>query len=212
MATTTATARAYEQLRMWLRDGTFSPGTMLSENDLAQRLAMSRTPVRAALRRLESDGWLTIYPQRGALVLTLSAAESIAVAEARQVLEAAHIGTLSMQARDRLCQQLEESIRQQMLVFEQGGDKQLVQLTIDFHRAFVEVGGNPILLGFYDRLRERQAVMTRRTRSDVAGRWEEFLDEHRRLVEHVRAGNRDAFLAELRDHIALTHGSLMGPF
>lgn len=209
-AVTTAISQAYEELRGWLRDGTFPPGTMLSEHDLAQRLGVSRTPVRGALRRLESDGWLTIYPQRGALVRTLSADEAIAVSDARQVLESAYVDALSDEARARLCRDLEESIQQQILACEQDDYEHVVQLTIDFHRALVAAGGNPILLELYDRLRERQEVMTLRTHADVVGRWGDFIAEHRRLVEHVRSGDRDAFLAELRAHIVHTHGSLMG--
>ncbi|WP_168223436.1 GntR family transcriptional regulator [Plantibacter sp. M259] len=202
--------QAYEQLLDWLRDGTFPPGMMLSEHDLAHRLSVSRTPVRAALRRLESDGWLTIYPQRGALVRTLTAAEAIDVSDARQVLESACIDALSDEARVRLCRELEQSIQQQIFASEQGNYEQVVKLTIDFHRAFVVAGDNPILLDFYDRLRDRQEVMTLRARPDVAGRWSDFIAEHRSLVECARAGDRAAFLVELRAHIVNTHGSLMG--
>ena len=207
----TATEVAYQQLLAWLRDGTFPQGSMLSENDLSKRLAVSRTPVRGALRRLESDGLVTIFPQRGALVRTLTAEEARAVADARQVLESAALDSLSVEARQRLCIRLEESIQDQLTELEQGSYERVVQLTIDFHRIFVEAGGNPILLEFYDKLRQRQAAMTLRTYDDVAGRWSEFIAEHRRLVEHVRTGDRGAFLAELRSHIHHTHGSLMGP-
>lgn len=209
IAPPTAVGRAYQQVRAWLQDGTFPPGTMLSENDLARRLSVSRTPVRSALRRLESDGWLTIYPQRGALVRGLSAEEAIAVSDARQVLESAYVDALSPTRRQRLCERLEQMMDLEQEELEHGSYEKLVQLTIDFHRAFVEVGENPVLLEFYDRLRERQSVMTLQTREAVAGRWEDFRAEHRRLIEAMRAGDREIFLHELRSHIVLTHGSLM---
>ncbi|MCU1477828.1 MAG: transcriptional regulator [Subtercola sp.] len=205
-----AVEQAHAQLREWLRDGTFPPGSMLSENDLAKRLGMSRTPVRAALRRLEADGWVTIYPQRGALVRTLSIDEAIAVSDARVVLESAHIDALSDDARAQLCSRLEDSIRQQIAELEQGSYEKLVPLTIDFHRAFVEAGDNPLLIDFYDRMRDRQSVMMLRTYEQVTGRWDEFIAEHRRLLDRAKEGNRAAFLAELRSHIIQNHGPLMG--
>ena len=78
MATTArgdASRRAYDRIRHDIVAGTLAPGTMLSENELATELGMSRTPVRTALSRLQSEGWVTIYPQRGALVRELTADE-----------------------------------------------------------------------------------------------------------------------------------------
>ncbi len=204
-----AADRAYQRVRGWLQDGTFPPGSMLSENDLAARLDVSRTPVRSAVRRLEAEGWLTIYPKRGALVRGLSVHEAIAVSDARQVLESAYVDSLTDAAHEQLCDRLESMMEAERAEYENGSYEKLVQLTIDFHRAFVEVGGNPLLLEFYDRLRERQSVMTLQTRDTVAGRWDDFHAEHRRLIECMRARDREGFVRELGTHIAATHGPLM---
>lgn len=204
-----ASGRALTQIRQWLRDGTLPPGTMLSEHELAGRLEMSRTPVRAAIRHLEAEGWLTIYPQRGALVRGLSAEEARAVSEARQILESAYIDSLSDNARTALCERLERSIQEQINELQHGSYERLVQLTIDFHRAFVEVGNNPVLLDFYERTRERQALMGLHTYDQIAGRWEQFIGEHRQLLELTRSGDRTAFLNALQSHIMETHGTLL---
>jgi len=197
-------------MREWLRDGTIEPGAMLSEHELAARFAVSRTPVRSALKKLEADGWLTIYPKRGALVRVLSAREAQEVSDARQVLEAAYVDVLPDDVRADFCCRLDRMIEEEEAEHTSGSYERLVQLTIDFHRAFVEVGGNTVLLEFYDRLRDQQSIMTLRTEAQVAGRWAEFTAEHRELVEQMRRGDREAFSAVLRGHILRTHGPLMG--
>ncbi|MGK9221168.1 MULTISPECIES: GntR family transcriptional regulator [unclassified Microbacterium] len=207
---TTAVERVHAQVRQWLRDGTIEPGAMLSEHELAERFSLSRTPVRSALKKLEADGWLTIYPKRGALVRVLSAEEAKEVSDARQVLETAYVDVLPADVREEFCRRLDGMIAAEEAEHASGSYERLVQLTIDFHRAFVEVGGNSVLLEFYDRLRDRQSIMTLRTEDQVAGRWAEFTAEHRELVEQMRRGDRDGFSAILRHHILRTHGPLMG--
>ena len=67
--------------------GAFPGGELISEGEVATALGMSRTPVREAFLRLEAEGLLRLYPQRGALVVPVSSEEARAVIEARLVLE-----------------------------------------------------------------------------------------------------------------------------
>lgn len=78
---------AYAQLRAAIREGQFQPGERLREVDVAERLALSRTPVREALRKLESDGIVEHRPRIGAVIRTLSRPEVVELYEMRLVLE-----------------------------------------------------------------------------------------------------------------------------
>ena len=78
---------AYLQLRDAIRDGTFGPGDRLREVEVAERLKLSRTPIREALRRLESDGIVEHKPRIGAIIRTLSRTEVVELYEMRLVLE-----------------------------------------------------------------------------------------------------------------------------
>jgi len=82
-----AADRAYAHIKKRLLDGRFAGGTLLSENDLAKRLSMSRTPVRQAFLQLEAEGLLELYPRRGALVVPISPSEAEDVLEARLLIE-----------------------------------------------------------------------------------------------------------------------------
>lgn len=64
---------AYETIRGWIASGRLQEGTVTSENALAGQLDMSRTPIRAALQQLETEGYLRIVPKHGVLILHASA-------------------------------------------------------------------------------------------------------------------------------------------
>lgn len=76
----------YAQLRQEIRDKQLSAGVRLRETDIAERLNVSRTPVREALRRLESEGLVRLAPPRGFVVTRLTPAKVMELYAMRQVL------------------------------------------------------------------------------------------------------------------------------
>ena len=79
--------RAYQSLRKAIRDGAIVHGVLYSEKDLADRLGISRTPVREALIELAREGLVTIAPQRGFQLHSLSHAEQEEVYELRLAID-----------------------------------------------------------------------------------------------------------------------------
>src|ERR1700735_490865 len=84
--------RALDYVKNQILTGAFPGGELISEGEVAAALGMSRTPVREAFLRLEAEGLLRLYPQRGALVVPVSSEEAHAVIEARRVLEQFAVG------------------------------------------------------------------------------------------------------------------------
>src|SRR3954452_13514203 len=82
-----ATTRVYQHLKRNILEQVHPGGTLLTEAEIADAVGVSRTPVREALLRLESEGLLALYPKRGALVLPVSAREVDEVVEARILIE-----------------------------------------------------------------------------------------------------------------------------
>jgi DNA-binding GntR family transcriptional regulator len=80
---------AYLKLREEIREGRLQPGDRLRETELAERLAVSRTPIREALKRLESEGLVVFSQPRGLTVAELNAAQVLELYAMREVLEAA---------------------------------------------------------------------------------------------------------------------------
>jgi DNA-binding GntR family transcriptional regulator len=201
-AAETAAQRAHRVLRDRIADGTHPGGSMLSENTLAAALGMSRTPVRAALLRLEEEGWVTIYPKRGALVRAFTAQDGQELAGARHLLETGGVRAASPASLAGMCTRLDALIdAQEAAVREQDRDG-FVELCMSFHRAFVEVGGNGLLLDFADRLQNRQAVMLHVSLANIDAHAQEIVDDHRALIDVARRGDLDTFAAALHAHMS----------
>ncbi|WII38433.1 GntR family transcriptional regulator [Paenibacillus thiaminolyticus] len=81
MASTSLIQTAYDYIRGQIMLGEFMPGTLLSENELAETLNMSRTPVRAAVAQLEYEGLAVSLKNRGILVKELSMKEALDMIE-----------------------------------------------------------------------------------------------------------------------------------
>lgn len=198
----TAAQRAHRALRDRIVDGTHPGGSMLSENTLATALGMSRTPVRAALLRLEEEGWVTIYPKRGALVRAFTAQDGQELAGARHLLEAGGVRAAAPEALAGMCTRLDALIDAQEAAVRESDRDEFVELCMAFHRAFVEVGGNGLLLDFADRLRNRQAVVLHLSLATIDAHAQEIVDDHRALVDAVRRGDLDTFAAALHAHMS----------
>lgn len=199
-----AAARAYTALRDQILDGTFEPGSMLGEASLATTLQMSRTPVRAALARLQDEGWIVIYPKRGALVQGLTERSIAELGDARLILESTSVGRAPESSRIRLAERMAASIEDQRAAFANGDVREFIELTLRFHRGFVEAGGNTVLLDLYDRLADRQRFVLFQGGERLLSRCEDIIAEHESLTKLLRSGDAPGFAAALRDHIAET--------
>jgi DNA-binding GntR family transcriptional regulator len=202
LPTESAAQRAERFIRSGIVDGTYASGSMLSENALAESLGMSRTPVRAALLRLMEEGWLTIYPKRGALVREFTADEGREMAQARHLLETNGVRAASPEQRARLCDRLDALVGAQAVAAAKEDRDEFVALCMEFHRAFVELSGNSLLLDFSDRLRGRQAIMLHLSLSSIDALAPELVAEHRELVTACRRGDVAHFAAVLHDHMS----------
>src|SRR5665647_493900 len=77
----------YEELKLLIVKGKIKPGMRLMEEELAEDMGVSRTPIREAIRKLEKEGLITIEPRRGAYVSQLSRQDMVEILEVRQNVE-----------------------------------------------------------------------------------------------------------------------------
>jgi DNA-binding GntR family transcriptional regulator len=89
-------------------DGTLQPGQRVSENELAEQLGVSRSPVREALRELARDRVVEIFPQRGTFITLLGRAEIDAIYRAKQLVESERTALAIEHFRDGDVHQLKE--------------------------------------------------------------------------------------------------------
>lgn len=202
MADLSAAERAYQAIRDDILDGTQKPGTMLGEASLAAALGMSRTPVRAALVRLQDEGWIIIYPKRGAVVQGMTDHTIAELADARFVLETTSVHRAPDELRQSLADRLDDSIARQRDALARGDVRSFIDLTLQFHRGFMESSSNRVLLELYDQLADRHRFALFAAGDRLLGRCAEIIAEHKQLTAYLRQGNVPGFVDALRSHIA----------
>ncbi len=205
-----AVDRALAFVRQAIIEGTFVEETMLSEAELAASLGVSRTPVRVALARLQDEGWVRIFPKRGAMVRGLSGPEVADIAQARFVLETSGVTLASSQARVRLADELLPLLEDQRAAFAARDIRRFIDLTLAFHSAFLHVGANRYLIDLGERLSDRQRWMLFANQDTLLERSEHILDEHQRLIDCLGDDDPERFTEVLRAHITDNIASPVG--
>jgi DNA-binding GntR family transcriptional regulator len=199
--------RAYDYVKDRLLDGRFAGGTLLSENDIAQRLGCSRTPVRQAFVELQGEGLLDLYPRRGGLVVPVSPTEADDVLEARLLLEpycSRRAAVVTASAGAVLAAELEAALAEQMAALDQG-QTGFVRADRRFHRAIVAATGNVLLVRQYDALRDRHQRIAAATLARDPARIERFIAEHRAIAAALAAGDSDAAAELTSTHLHTAH-------
>jgi len=197
---------AYRFVKDLILSSQLPGGTMVSEGEIAGQLALSRTPVREAFLRLESEGWLRLYPKRGAVVVPIAAGEAHAVIDARLLLEVHAVQSLATDAdRARLRADLVSLVAEQAAALDCGDVDAYSRHDTAFHLAIVAAGGNALLTSFSLTLSERQHRMVARSLWQDVERAEAFVAGHERLADLIGAGDSDGFEAALRRHLHDAH-------
>ncbi|MCQ9389634.1 GntR family transcriptional regulator [Brevibacterium sp. 50QC2O2] len=198
-----ATERAYRSVKADILSGRLGGGTMTSEGEVAEDLGISRTPVREAFLRLETEGFLALYPKRGALVVPVAPGEAEEILDARHLIEthaAGRIAELPQAQRTRLIDELHELISRQREAHHGGDVAEYTAVDAEFHLAITSAGGNTILANFAHLLRDRQQRVTAGSLHGRPETAEAFIDSHERLADHLAAGDARAYAQELREH------------
>jgi DNA-binding GntR family transcriptional regulator len=194
---------AYDYVKARLLDGRFADGTLLSENEIGQRLDVSRTPVRQAFVQLEAEGLLELYPRRGALVVPISPSEAEDVFEARMLIEQ-HAARRAGGSLTSLAAALRDHIADQEDALAEGGAG-FAWSDRAFHRAIVEAGGNRLLTRQYDALRDRHQRIAAITIARDPSRIERFVAEHREIAAAFEAGDAELAASLLGAHLEGAH-------
>jgi DNA-binding GntR family transcriptional regulator len=187
-----AKERAYAYTKQRVLDLRFPGGSMLSEGEVANALELSRTPVREAFVQLESEGLLRLYPKRGALVVPVSWAEVLGVVEGRSLIEQFAVEKVIERSID-IADELAAAITAQEELAARRDAEGFVEADREFHRIIIVAMGNPVLVGFYDSLRDRQRRMIALSLSRDPNRTRDVIAQHRELANALAA--RDAAAA-----------------
>lgn len=178
---------AYAKLLDAIRSGAFAPGERLRETDVAERLNLSRTPVREALRRLEADGIVEHRPRLGAVIRQLDHSELVALYEMRSVLERT---AASMAAKHANPAEI-VALRDLNAAIAASAPEQAAALNQDFHRGIYLATRNRFLLDAARALNNALMLLGPTTLDDPA-RIAVVSDQHSAILDAIEAGDAEA--------------------
>lgn len=147
--------RAYEQLKAMAITYQLRPGERLAELDLAKRLKVSRTPIREALNRLVTEGFLTFTPNRGFQCRPLDAKEIFDLYEVRRSLEATAAALAVERASDEELEELGRFLARSRAVPEKTTVIELVRFDEEFHERIAVLSRNGEMLRILQNINAR---------------------------------------------------------
>jgi DNA-binding GntR family transcriptional regulator len=184
--------RIVETIRNAIVNGQLAPGARIAEPELADKFGISRTPIREAFRQLESEGFITVVPRKGAIVASLSHRDIADFYDLKMVLEgyAARCAVKTLKESDLT--KMETVNRQIEAASEKKDLRRLLDLHNEFHDIFLRSCGNEKLHAIVQNL----VMQFRRFRLILAmpGRIEGSIRQHWEIIDAFR--KRDPELAE----------------
>jgi DNA-binding GntR family transcriptional regulator len=189
---------AYARLKEEIATGKMMPGSRVREVEIADRLGVSRTPVREALRRLEADGLVTHAPHMGAVVATLDHSAVIELYAMREILEGTAARFAARHASEVEIQDLAYLVETEMDRAEDPAA--LAQINRAFHSALYHAGHNQFLLKALGALSDAMILLGGTTLA-VDSRSTTAHEEHMAMVKAIAARDPDAAEGAAREHI-----------
>lgn len=197
--------QAYRVLRRMILEGQLKAGERLVERQLSERLGTSRTPIRAALQRLSSQGLVYLSPKGGARVSELTDKDIKEIYEVRAALESLAATKAASRISEKEVAKLEKLLEKARAAYRDGNYVRMAQINAAFYRTLYGFSGNMRLSRLLDTLCttdtiNREVILkNERMRSESISRTEEILEalkERKKrkvaalLVRYIERGKR----------------------
>ena len=192
--------RAYQELKTMLLDGSYSPGTFLSERKLGEQLGMSKTPIRAALERLEAEGFVATAPQQGIIVRELSLRQIREHYEIRAALESYIVQQIAGKLIPEQILALEKNLETQKTCIILGDIRGHVEADAEFHQLLAGFLGNDEIQKVMQHQRDKMFRVALQISQKNPTRMNASLDEHISIFEMIRDGDEKQAVALVREH------------
>ena len=188
----------YNWMKGLIREGTLQPGTRLREAEIAEKLGVSRTPVRDAINRLLSEGLLALNPTRGFAVAELDAQQVLELYALREFLEGAAARLAAQHASQPEIETLRDMLADSLTIGEDAS-RQAV-LNKRFHAAIGRAAHNRYLEQALSRLADSMGLIPGTT-FQIEGRATAVYNEHTALLDAIEKRDPDRAEAAAREHI-----------
>ena len=184
--------RILSTIRAAIVNGEIRPGTRIMEPELAERFGISRTPIREAIRQLESEGLISVIPRKGAIVASISPQDISNFYELKMILEghAARLAAKNLTGNDLL--KMETINRQIEAASAKKNLSRVHDLRNEFHEIFLRACGNDKLHSIVQNL----VMQFQRFHliPEIPGRIKGSIRQHTEIIEAFR--RKDSARAE----------------
>lgn len=196
--------QAYQTLKSAILSGELAPGQRLIETQIAEKLQVSRTPIREAFGLLEHENLVSVDPNGVLRVATVSIEDAEQLYDCRIALEQLSVVKACQNATESQLKELESMVEQaEKLANEKPSQLtsfRLLDLDYRFHRLLAKSSGNSWLVSLLDRVFDRMQLLRVQTTQHNVNVLE-IRTEHRRIYEPVRERNAESATKAIQEHL-----------
>lgn len=190
----------FNTLRKAILTGELKPGERLMEIHLANRLGVSRTPIREAIRKLELEGLVIMIPRRGAEVAQITEKSLKDVLEVRRALDALCVELACDRIDEEATQQLKKACEEFERATETKDATTIAKADVELHDIIVRATGNQRLIQLINNLSE-QMYRYRFEYIKDENRHDNLIDEHRMIYESIVKRDKESAARAAKIHI-----------
>lgn len=188
------------RLRELLVEGSIAPGAKLNERELAERLNISRTPLREAIKMLAAEGLVELLPNRGAVAVSLSEQDVLDTFEVMAELEGMSGELAAQRITDAELAEI-KALHYEMLAAHTRRDlSAYYRLNAQIHKAINQATHNPVLQNTYTQVNARLQALRFRSNQDEA-KWKSAVKEHSQMIDALSQGDGVALRTVLVQHL-----------
>ncbi len=193
----------FEHLRDEIVNMAIEPGSTMSENKLAAKYGVSRTPVRETIAKLAALGFVEVRPQRGTFVSKLSISKIIEARFIREALEVAIVALCAEKATDELILECEQLIEKQRLAASKMDALSFQQLDDAFHQTFADFAQYQRAASLIQYEKAHMDRVRNLGLKESGGQYQSVLEQHVAIVDALKARDPELARAAMSSHLHL---------
>jgi len=198
------TQQAFRYIRDEIVRGKIDGRQHLTEGYFAARFGISKSPVREALNRLESEGLITIVPRRGAFVVELSVQDIEEIFELREALEALVVKDAVLD--EKILARMRAAVMSAQRYLEEKNKAKYIHADLAFHTTLMEASNNSRLKRILENMRNQITLVRSRT-FELSSH--DSVKQHLNILEALKQGDRDLATNLMVEHIRFVRARLV---
>ena len=193
--------KIYNKLKEAIVSGELGPGERIIETKLAEEIGISRTPIREAIRRLESEGYLESMRRGGVKVTKITEEDIKEWSEIKNTLNELAVKKAVERIKDEEIEELEECLIKAEQIYEKDPtDKTgVIRFNANFHQKLFEISGIELIKNISSEY-QKYTYMMRKYLAEIEGRQKRAITEHRELFEAIKERDKEKAIAISKRH------------